>query len=195
MSRALLALAFAVLSGTAAARDAWLLIDIEEDAALSRAQRVAIAEDLGARLAVIRSVVPEQPPDRRARVERRLAELDADEKVGNSSRGRFFLSREYQHYQLLELLEMAADRLNCVLGAEGSVMQEMGCWAQLASVYLAEERLQLGLSTLRRSRLIPRDDDMPRVAQDPRVWYSQFGRGILRGIVTPYLKASSAGEP
>ena len=195
MKRALLALIVALLSGAAAARDAWLLIDIEEDAALSRAQRVAIAEDLGARLAVIRSVVPEQSPDRRARVERRLAELDADEKVGNSSRGRFFLSRDYQHYQLLELLALAAERLNCVLGAEDAVMQEMGCWAQLASVYLAEERLQLGLSTLRRSRMIPRDDDMPRVAQDPRVWYSQFGRGILRGIVTPYLKASSAGEP
>ncbi len=175
--------------GAAHASDAWLLIDIEEKAALDRGERVAIAEDLGARLAVIRSVVPLQSDADRAKVEARMRRLD-DEALGSSGRGRFFLSVDYQHYQLLELLQQAATALDCIYQA-ASEAQEMYCWSQLASIYLAEERMELGLATLRRRHLIPRDDDMPRVAQDPRVWYAEFGRGILRGIISPYLAQAS----
>ncbi len=178
-----------VWAGVVHADDAWLLIDVDDAAVLERAERMAIAEDLGARLAVIRSVVPLQSDADKAKVEARMQRLD-DEALGSSGRGRFFLSVDYQHYQLLELLRQAAAALDCIYQA-ASEAKEMHCWAQLASIYLAEERMELGLATLRRRHLMPRDDDMPRVAQDPRVWYTEFGRGILRGIITPYLARAS----
>ena len=181
-----------VCFGKVHAGDAWLLIDIDEHANLDRVERLSIAEDLGARLAVIRSVVPQQSAADRAKVEARMRRLD-DEALGSSGRGRFFLSVDYQHYQLLDMLQQAAAALDCIYRA-ASEAQEMHCWSRLASIYLAEERMELGLATLRRRHLIPRDDDMPRVAQDPRVWYAEFGRGILRGIISPFLARASGGE-
>ncbi len=195
MRRVLACLIVLAIAPTASARDAWKLVDIEGDTLPAKAERIGIKDDLRARLAVMFSIVPEQTPRQREKVETRLAKID-DEDLGSSSRGRFFLSLDYQHYQLRELLDDADSRLKCISTAlkEDAIAMEMSCWAQLATVYLAEERLALGLSTLRRRNVIPRDDDMPRVAQDPRVWYAEFGRGIVRGIVTPYLKQASGVE-
>ena len=175
-----------------AADAAWQLVDVEGDRQMERPQRLAIAQDLAARLAVLQSVVPRQAESQQNKVRERLERMD-DSDLGSTSRGRFFMSVAYQHYQLAELLSEAQNQIACILRAP-SVAVEMHCWAQLASTYLSEERIELGLSTLRSHRMVPRDDDVPRVAQDPRVWYTEFGRGIVRGIVTPYLASQLGGS-
>ena len=56
-----------------------------------------------------------------------------------------------------------------------------------------KSRLDLALSMLRRARLIPKDGHMPVTAQDPEVWYGEYGRGILQYILIPYLDDAAGG--
>jgi hypothetical protein len=181
------ALTLSLCSPSVHATEAWSLLGLESDSALSRVDRLAIAEDLTRRLEILRRRVPMQQPDDAEAVRRQLTNLD-DMTLASERRGRFFLSLPYQHYQLLELLDGAKQELDCVLTMEIPEV-EHACWARLATIYLSEERLELGVGTLRAARLLPKDDDMPRPAQDPRVWYDEFGRGIVRRILTPWIQA------
>jgi len=172
------------------AAEAWSLLGADSDAPLSMAQRREIARDLTVRLQTLRSRVPLQAPNEAEAVRQQLASL-GDLTLASEQRGRFFLSLPYQHYQLVELLDGASAELDCIEGAHNEAAEHT-CWARLATIYLSEERLGLGISTLRAAKRLPRDDDLPRAAQDPRVWYSEFGRGILRRIITPWLAAQAA---
>lgn len=177
-----------LLPGTALqAAEAWSLLGLDSDAPLNRAERISIANDLAVRLETLRRHVPMQKPDAAEAVRGQLDTLD-DMTLASEQRGRFFLSLDYQHYQLLELLDGARTELECIR-TTGNAALEHTCWARLATIYLSEERLELGIGTLRAARLLPKDDDMPRPAQDPRVWYGEFGRGIVRRVLTPWLSA------
>ncbi len=178
-----------LMSGSVFGEQAWTLLGADVDAALNQSERRQVAEDLGSRLEVLRSKVPLQSPADRTSVEERLAKL-GDVALASERRGRFFLSLDYQHYQLAQLLDGASEQLRCIREATNESI-ELTCWSRLAQIYLAEERLGIGLSTLRAARLLPRDDKMPSSAQDPTVWYTEFGRGILRRIITPWLEAHS----
>ena len=167
------------------AAQAWMLLDADTDAGLVADDRKQVAEDLLSRLEQLRSRIPAQSPADVEAIEKRLASLD-DLTLASERRGRFFLSLDYQHYQLVQLLDDARQQLGCIIEATREET-ELACWSRLAQIYLAEERIGLGLSTLRAARRLPRDDDMPTSAQDPLVWYSEFGRGILRRIITPWL--------
>lgn len=175
------------------AAEAWSLLGLDSDAPLTRIERISIANDLASRLETLRRHVPMQKPDAAEGVRSRLDTLD-DMTLASEQRGRFFLSLDYQHYQLLELLDGARAELECIR-TTGSEALEHTCWARLATIYLSEERLELGIGTLRAARLLPKDDDMPRPAQDPRVWYGEFGRGILRRVLTPWLSAQIEVQP
>ncbi|MEZ5596596.1 MAG: hypothetical protein R3E84_09420 [Pseudomonadales bacterium] len=174
----------------AGAADAWTLIDTQRHDELARVDRLQIAADLIGRLDLLLAHIPRQSPREAEKVADRLATLDAPGR-STEHRGRFFLSTAYQHYQLVALLNDARSSLACATAATAEAA-EMNCWARAADAYLAEERIDVGVATLRAARLLPRDDDMPRNAQDPRVWYTEFGRGILRRIITPWLAALAA---
>ncbi len=189
MRRASLLVLGLLMSGSVFGEQAWALLGADTDAALNQGERRQVAEDLGSRLEVLRSKVPLQSPADRTSVEERLAKL-GDIALASERRGRFFLSLDYQHYQLAQLLDGASEQLRCIREATKESI-ELTCWSRLAQIYLAEERLGIGLSTLRAARLLPRDDKMPTSAQDPTVWYTEFGRGILRRIITPWLDAHS----
>ena len=190
MRRTALLMLGLLMSASVSGEQAWTLLGADTDAALNQSERRQVAEDLGSRLEVLRSKVPLQSPADRTAVEERLAKL-GDIALASERRGRFFLSLDYQHYQLAQLLDGASDQLRCIREATNESV-ELTCWSRLAQIYLAEERLGIGLSTLRAARLLPRDDKMPTSAQDPTVWYTEFGRGILRRIITPWLEAQSA---
>jgi len=189
MTRTYLLLLGLLMSGSVFGEQAWTLLGADTDAGLDQTERRQIAEDLGSRLEVLRSKIPAQSPGDKTSVEKRLDSL-GDMALASERRGRFFLSLDYQHYQLTQLLDGASEQLRCIRET-GVESVELTCWARLAQIYLAEERLGIGLSTLRAARLLPRDDKMPTSAQDPSVWYTEFGRGILRRIITPWLAAHS----
>lgn len=174
------------------ATEAWSLLGLDSDEPLTRTERRDVAEDLIRRLDTLRSRVPMQKPDDAEDVRQQLDTLD-DMTLASERRGRFFLSLPYQHYQLLELLNGARQELECIRTMELPAV-EHACWARLATIYLSEERLELGVSTLRAARLLPKDDDMPRPAQDPRVWYGEFGRGIVRRVLTPWIQGLGVAE-
>ena len=128
-----------------------------------------------------------------------LVEMETLEKLGTEApprrRSRLFMSRGYQHYRLLELIEETRTDLDCVLAA-ADIREEMHCWGLAAQHFGDEQRLDLALSMLRSARLIPKDGQMPFTAQDPEVWYGEYGRGILQYIVVPYLAdAAARAEP
>ena len=155
--------------------------------------RKAIARDLSRRLDLLVSVVPSQTPEQRAQVLGEVAEL---ERLGNEGsprrRSRLYMSRGYQHFRLLDLIDETGSDLQCILSAD-QLPQEMHCWSLAALHFGDESRLDLALSMLRSARLIPKDGQMPVAAQDPEVWYGEYGRGILQYILTPYL-ADVAGR-
>ncbi len=155
-------------------------------------QRRAIAQDLLERLQLLAAVIPPLSPRREAEVVNEIGEL---QRLGGQAdaqrRSRLYMSRHYQHFRLLELLAGTQAHLQCVLSA-AQVAEEMRCWG-LASVSFAEEaNLDLALSMLRRARLIPKDGAMPVKAQDPAVWYGEYGRGILKHILVPHLATQAA---
>ena len=181
---------------TAATVNAWELIHPRTFDWQQAAHRTAIAKDLLRRLNLLASVVPVQSPEQKALV---LVEMETLEKLGTEApprrRSRLFMSRGYQHYRLLELIEETRTDLDCVLAA-ADIREEMHCWGLAAQHFGDEQRLDLALSMLRSARLIPKDGQMPFTAQDPEVWYGEYGRGILQYIVVPYLAdAAARAEP
>lgn len=149
--------------------------------------RKAVARDLSRRLNLLASVIPPQSSDQRAQVLGEVAEI---ERLGSEAlsrrRSRLYMSRGYQHYRLLQLIDETAADLQCILSAP-NLSEEMHCWSLAALHFGDESRLDLALSMLRSARLIPRDGHMPITAQDPEVWYGEYGRGILQYILIPYL--------
>jgi len=191
-----LAAGFAALLLTSAAPataavNAWELIHPKALDWRQAAHRRAIAQDLLARLNQLASVVPAQSVGQRKRVLEELAELD---QMGTSAsprrRSRLYMSRGYQHYRLLELIDATYADLQCILSAT-DIRDEMGCWGRAALHFGDESVLDLALSMLRNARLIPKDGHMPVTAQDPAVWYEEYGRGILQHILVPYLAADA----
>ena len=184
----------AVPSGAAAAAsvDAWELIHPKAFDWQQVAERKAIAGDLLRRLNLLALVVPAQSPEQQALVLDEVAEL---ERLGSDApprrRSRLYMSRRYQHYRLLELIRETGEDLDCILQAT-DVPEEMHCWGLAAQHFGDETRLDLALSMLRSARLIPKDGQMPVTAQDPEVWYGEYGRGILRYILVPYLADAAA---
>ena len=171
----------------AATIDAWELISPAHLDWRERPHRQAIAEDLLARLNLLADVIPPLSPQQEAQVANEMAELQRmDASADTRRRSRLYMSRRYQHFRLLELLDDTRRNLQCVIAAV-RISEEMRCWS-LASVNFGEEaKLDLALSMLRSARLIPKDGAMPVKAQDPSVWYGEYGRGILKHILTPYL--------
>ena len=188
--------AMASATPAAAAVNAWELIHPKTFDWQQATHRIAIARDLLRRLNLLASVVPMQSPQQQALV---LDEMAALDKLGNEApprrRSRLFMSRGYQHYRLLELIEETRENLNCILAA-ADIHEEMHCWSLAAQHFGDEARLDLALSMLRSARLIPKDGQMPVTAQDPEVWYGEYGRGILQYIIVPYLAdATTRTEP
>ena len=185
--------AAASATSTAAAVNAWELIHPRAFDWQEAAHRTAIAKDLLRRLNLLASVVPPQSPQQQTLV---LDEMAALDKLGTEApprrRSRLFMSRGYQHYRLLELIEETRGDLECILAA-ADIREEMHCWSLAAQHFGDETRLDLALSMLRSARLIPKDGQMPVTAQDPEVWYGEYGRGILQYIVVPYLADAAGG--
>lgn len=185
--------AAASATSTAAAVNAWELIHPKAFDWQQAAHRTAIAKDLLRRLNLLASVVPPQSPQQQTLV---LDEMAALDKLGTEApprrRSRLFMSRGYQHYRLLELIEETRGDLECILAA-ADIRDEMHCWSLAAQHFGDEARLDLALSMLRSARLIPKDGQMPVTAQDPEVWYGEYGRGILQYIVVPYLADAAGG--
>ena len=184
------AVAFAALAteaGAAVRVDAWELISPAHFDWRERPHRRAIADDLLVRLNLLAGVIPPLSPQQEAQVANEMAELQRmDPDADTRRRSRLYMSRRYQHFRLLELLEDTRRNLECVIAA-ARISEEMRCWS-LASVNFGDEaKLDLALSMLRSARMIPRDGAMPVKAQDPSVWYGEYGRGILKHILTPYL--------
>lgn len=157
----------------------------------SKSHRQRVAADLISRVRVLAAIVPEQSDKQRQELEETEAAIEA---LGDAAtarqRSRLYLSRAYQHRRLLVLLADTLRSLECVRTA-AAISGEMHCWAQASTLLMDEETMEIALTVLRDSRLIPRDEDMPVQAQDPIVWYGEYGRGIVAHIITPYLQSLS----
>ena len=183
----------AVAAAGSWASDAWDLIHPDQFDWQSQVQRQGIAADLASRISLLAAVVPAQSDEELEGLKSREAELAA---LGDAAtprqRSRLYLSRAYQHRRLRDLLQGMLDALRCVRGAR-EVPKEMHCWSQASVLLMDEETINISLSVLRQGRMMPRDEDMPVKAQDPKVWYGEYGRGIVRHIIRPYL-ASLSGD-
>ena len=158
-----------------------------------RDARAHLADDLLGRIQMLAAVIPPISANDLERVRREQAELDALGDAAPPRRlSRHYLSRRYQHSVVLELLENTQGALGCAARSE-RITAEMACWARASAYLLQEERLDLGLNVLRQARMLPRDEDMPVKAQDPVVWYGEYGRGVLNHILIPYLESRAAG--
>lgn len=167
--------------------NAWELIHPKFFDWRQEAHRKAVASDLQQRLSRLASVVPVQSSSQRDRVLDEMAELDRmGTDASSRRRSRLYMSRGYQHLRLLELIGETEADLECIVAA-ADIREEMHCWSLAAQHFGDEARLDLALSMLRSARLIPRDGNMPVTAQDPEVWYGEYGRGILQYILVPYL--------
>ncbi len=156
-----------------------------------RSHRHRVAQDLISRVRLLAAVVPDQSREQQQQLKDTAAALEA---LGNDAtprqRSRLYLSRAFQHRRLLDMLANTLAALNCVRTSK-DINKEMLCWTE-ASVFLMDEAtVDIALTVLRSARMIPRDEDMPVKAQDPKVWYGEYGRGIVRYIVKPYLRALS----
>ena len=171
------------------AGSAWDLVHPDDFDWSARADRRSVAADLISRISLLAAVVPPQAPDQIARLKADEAELAAlGEKATARQRSRLYLSRAYQHRRLVELLGNLLDALACVRSSV-TVDREMFCWVEASALLMDEETLDISLNVLRQGRMIPRDEDMPVKAQDPKVWYSEYGRGVVRHIIRPYLES------
>ena len=179
------------LASDAVAGSAWDLVHPDNFDWQVRGDRRSVAADLISRVGLLAAVVPAQAPDQISDLNKIEASLET---LGDAAtprqRSRLYLSRAYQHRRLVVLLRDMLAALACVRSAV-SVSQEMYCWAQASALLMDEEALEISLSVLRQSRMIPRDEDMPVKAQDPKVWYSEYGRGVLRYILRPYLESQT----
>ncbi len=159
-----------------------------------KVSRAQLAGDLLKRVQILSAVIPPMTTSALEKLrseQARVASLGDD--ASPRRRGRLYLSRRFQHQSLLELVDQTLGALSCAASSR-RVASEMACWAQASAFLLEEDRLDLGLNILREARMIPRDEDMPVTAQDPVVWYGEYGRGILRYIVIPYMQSLKEGE-
>ncbi len=157
-----------------------------------RTHRLRVANDLASRVSLLVAVVPKQTEEESARLretEQALEARGAD--ASPRERSRLYLSRAYQHRRLLELLADTLDALECVRSAQ-EMPREVHCWTQAAVNLMDEETVDVALTVLRDARMVPRDEDMPVKAQDPKVWYGEYGKGIVRHIVMPYVAGLAA---
>lgn len=179
-------------ASAASSATAWELISPTTFDWRQAEQRRAVAQDLLQRLQLLAAVIPPLSSRQEAQVVNEMGELQRlGAQADAQRRSRLYMSRHYQHFRLLELLADTQGHLQCVLSTP-RIAEEMRCWS-LASVGFAEEAsLDLALSMLRRARLIPKDGAMPVKAQDPAVWYGEYGRGILKHILAPHLAAQAA---
>ncbi len=138
---------------------------------------------------LVRAVVPVQKPRAKESVR---AVLAGEKKLSDGARSRFYISVAHQHYYLNDVLTRLDQALQCVLETNAEA-QEMACWADAVALFLQNERIELAMQTLRQRRMIPKDEAMPVRAQDPSVWYAEYGRGVLQRILIPYLDAMAEG--
>jgi hypothetical protein len=202
LGAALVGLVVAMLSQQpvfAQAVSAWELVHPTRFDWEIRSHRQRIAEDLISRVSLLSAVVPAQSEGQARQLDKIAAGLDAlGENATPRQRSKLFLSRAYQHRRLLDMLADTLKALECVRAA-GAIAREMHCWAEVSVLLMDEETMDVALAVLRSARMIPRDEDMPVKAQDPKIWYGEYGRGIVRHIVKPFLaslapKESGAGE-
>jgi len=187
----------ASMAGQAQSASAWDLVHPTRFDWQSRAQRHAIAGDLIARVGLLAGVVPAQTDEQAQQLKEAAAALEGlGDEATPRQRSKLYLSRSYQHRRLLDLLADTLSALHCVQN-EKDINKEMHCWAMASVLLMDEETVDIALSVLRSARMIPRDEDMPVKAQDPKIWYGEYGRGIVRHIITPYLQtlAHPATEP
>jgi hypothetical protein len=172
---------------------AWDLVHPRNFDWQDRAARAQLADDLLGRIQMLAAVIPPMSGDDLEKVREEQAALEAMGDAAPPRRlGRHYLSRRYQHRVVLELVDSTQGALSCAARSE-LVAAEMACWARASAFLLQEERLDLGLNVLRDARMVPRDEDMPIKAQDPVVWYGEYGRGVLNHILIPYLESQAAG--
>lgn len=186
---AVLVLGSLSVHGAQAAGSAWDLVHPDNFDWRSADQRHSVAGDLISRVSLLAAVVPPQAPDQVERLRSAEAELEAlGAKATPRQRSRLYLSRAFQHRRLIELLGNMLTQLQCVRAAV-ELAAEMLCWSEVSVLLMDEETLDISLNVLRQGRMIPRDEDMPVKAQDPKVWYSEYGRGIVRHLIRPYLES------
>lgn len=185
-----------LLPGAAAASQtttAWDLVHPRNFDWQDRAARAQMASDLLGRIQMLAAVIPPLSAADLERIQLEQAELEAlGESASPRRLGRHYLSRRYQHRVVLELVDNTQGALSCAASSE-LIAAEMACWARASAYLLQEDRLDLGLSVLREARMVPRDEDMPVKAQDPVVWYGEYGRGVVNHILIPYLENQAAG--
>ena len=159
-----------------------------------RVSRAQLAGDLLSRVQILSAVIPAMEPSQLEKLRSEQAKLAAlGDDASPRRRGRLYLSRRFQHQSLLELVDQTLGALSCAANSR-LVASEMACWAKASAFLLEEDRLDLGLNILREARMVPRDEDMPVTAQDPVVWYGEYGRGILNFILIPYLQSLKERE-
>jgi hypothetical protein len=157
-----------------------------------KSHRQLVAKDLGFRVRLLAAVVPAQSEEQRQQLKATVATLDAlGDEATPRQRSNLYLSRAFQHRRLLDLLANTLTSLSCTRAAQ-DINKEMLCWSEVSVYLMDEETVDIALTVLRSARMIPRDEDMPVKAQDPKVWYGEYGRGIVRYIIKPYLRALSS---
>jgi hypothetical protein len=156
-----------------------------------KSHRQLVAKDLISRVRLLAAVVPAQSKEQQQQLQATSATLDAlGDEATPRQRSALYLSRAFQHRRLLDLLSNTQASLNCTR-AQQDVNREMLCWAEVSVYLMDEETVDIALTVLRSARMIPRDEDMPVKAQDPKVWYGEYGKGIVRYIIKPYLRSLS----
>lgn len=154
-----------------------------------RSHRIRVAADLVSRVGLLAAVVPAQSDLQAQQLENITAALDAlGDEATPRQRSKLYLSRAYQHRRLLDLLADTLSALDCVRVVE-DINKEMHCWSEVSVMLMDEETVDIALTVLRSARMIPRDRDMPVKAQDPKIWYAEYGRGIVQHIIKPFLRA------
>lgn len=169
---------------------AWVLLYTDRFDWRARPDRLRVAEALKRRVSLLRDRVPAQSPTELAKLERRELRLGRrqDRDAAAQARSRLYLSTSYQHRALSQLLDAILQPLSCI-ETSTALPAEMACWSQVAAALMQEERLALALQTLRKARRLPRHWQTAMINRDPEVWYTQFGRGVLSYVLTPYLLA------
>jgi len=167
------------------AATAWDLISPQQFDPQSKAERMAIANDLAFRVARLADLVADQDRDELKKLEQDEAKLAA---AGTDSRpnAELQLSVAYQHRKLVKLLSDIHTALDCVVNSDIDAA-EMLCWARTSLLLSDEESLKLAVGTLRDNRRLPENKNLPPLIRGPEVWYDSYARGILEFILIPYL--------
>ncbi len=159
-----------------------------------KVSRGQLAGDLLKRVEILAAVIPPMTSSALEKLRREQAKVASlGDDASPRRRGRLYLSKRFQHQSLLELVDQTLGALSCAANSR-KVASEMACWAQASAFLLEEDRLDLGLNILREARMVPRDEDMHVTAQDPVVWYGEYGRGMVRYILIPYKQSLKQRE-